>query len=117
MIVTFNMPYPPSVNHYYVRTKKGMAIGKRGKLYRRYVILKLSHLKESFTKDQRLSIVINVYPPDKRKRDLDNLTKCSLDSLQHAKVFVDDGQLDSITVIRREPVEHGKLSVWITECS
>ena len=116
MSVKFELEYPPSVNHYYVRTKKGMAIGKPGRLYRKTSIVNLRQHQNHFTKNQRLAIVINVFPPDKRKRDLDNLLKCCLDSIQYSLVFPHDNQLDLITVIRREPVEGGKLSIWLREC-
>ena len=117
MTISFSMDYPPSVNHYYVRTKNGMAIGKQGKLYRRVAVYKLLPFRHHYTKDKRVAIVINVYPPDKRKRDLDNILKCCLDSLQHAAIFEDDNQIDLLTVIRREPIQGGSLSIRLTECS
>ena len=117
MPLQFSMDYPPSINHYYVRTKKGMAVGKPGKLYRHAAIIKLHPFKNHFSKDKRVAIVINVYPPDRRKRDLDNILKCCLDSLQHAGIFEDDNQIDLLTVIRRDPIKGGGISVRLTECS
>lgn len=116
-MIRFDLDYPPSINHYYVRTKSGVAIGPRGKKYRSDAILMLHRFKNHFTRDARVSLTINVFPPDKRRRDLDNILKCCLDSLQHAKVFDDDNQVDMLTVIRREPIKHGKLSLWVCECS
>jgi crossover junction endodeoxyribonuclease RusA len=57
-------------------------------------------------------IVINVYPPDARKRDLDNLLKCLLDSLQTAKVYEDDSQIDYL-LIKREKQKLAKLEINI----
>lgn len=113
----FDMDYPPTINHYYVRTPTGMAIGKPGLIYREVALLMLSKHKHFFDKDQRLAIAINVFPPDQRKRDLDNILKCTLDSIQFAQVFDDDNQIDSISVIRMQPVDDGKLSIWLRECS
>ena len=33
-------------------------------------------------------------PPDRRRRDLDNLYKCLFDALGHAGVYEDDSQID-----------------------
>jgi crossover junction endodeoxyribonuclease RusA len=115
-LLRFEMPYPPSVNHYYLPTSTGVILGLKGKKYRRDVILLLSKYK-NLCGDKRLNITINVFPPDKRKRDIDNILKCTLDTLQHAKVFNDDSQIDMLTVIRRENVLGGSLQVWISECS
>ena len=115
-LLRFEMPYPPSVNHYYLRTQSGVTIGERGRKYRRDVAL-LLHKHRGACGDKRLVITINVYPPDKRRRDLDNLLKCTLDSLQHATVFNDDSQVDWLTIVRREVVKGGQLAVWIGECS
>lgn len=40
-------------------------------------------------------------PPDRRKRDLDNLLKSLLDGLEGAGVFKDDAQIDDLQIVRR----------------
>ena len=115
-MIRFDMPYPPSVNHYYVRTPKGTAVGAKGKKYRRDVGLMLTPFKHKFKEDDRLSVTINVFPPDKRKHDLDNILKCCLDSLQESHVIHDDNQIDMLTIIRRDVIKAGYLSLWITVC-
>lgn len=116
-MISFDMPYPPSINHYYVRTPLGMAVGLKGKKYRRDVSLMLTPFRNKFNETDRISLTINVFPPDKRKRDLDNLLKCIQDSLQDAEIIHDDNQIDMLTIIRRNDIKHGKLSVWISVCS
>lgn len=41
--------------------------------------------------------------PDARRRDLDNLLKCLLDSLKHAGVYADDSLIREIHVRFGEP--------------
>ena len=116
-ILRFEIPWPPSINHYYIHTASRVILSASGKRYRRDVALLLSSLRGSCGAEARLSLVINAFPPDKRKRDLDNIIKAVQDALQHAGVYADDFQIDMLTVIRREPVPQGSLSIWISECS
>ena len=44
------------------------------------------------------------YPPDARKRDLDNVLKCMIDSLVHAGLMRDDSQIKHIDVQMMSPV-------------
>jgi len=57
---------------------------------------------------------IECYPPDRRKRDLDNLGKCIADSLQHARVYADDSQIDFLS-FERMPNLYGKVLIYIKE--
>jgi len=57
----------------------------------------------------RLGLVIAAYPPDRRKRDLDNLLKATLDALVFAKVIKDDGDIDELGIARREVMPGGRL--------
>jgi len=114
-ILRFDLPYPPSINHYYLHTSNGVILGAKGKKYRRDVGL-LLHRYRGYCEDRRLAVTINMFPPDKRKRDIDNILKCTLDAMEHADVFVNDNQIDMLTVIRRNVVSGGSLSIWISEC-
>ncbi len=115
-ILRFTVPYPPSINHYYKYTLKKIVLGEKGAQYRRdaYYLL---HKYRGHCKDKRLAITINLFPPDNRRRDIDNVLKCLLDSIQHAGIYDDDNQIDMLTVIRRNVVKGGDVMVWISECS
>lgn len=115
-VLNFDIPYPPSINHYYLRTSSGVMIGAKGKTYRRDIGFILHRHRETFTPDKRLMLTMHVFPPDKRRRDIDNILKCAIDSLQHARIFEDDNQIDMLIIVRKEVVRDGKLSVWLSEC-
>jgi len=65
--------------------------------------------------DARLKVVIEMYPPDLRLRDVDNISKAALDGLTSAGVWLDDALIDDLRIIRREKVKNGKLIVRIEE--
>ena len=108
------LQFPPSVNHYYRRVGSRTLISKAGRAYRKLLVSSLRpHFPQPMT--GRLQVTIHAHPPDRRRRDLDNLQKCLLDSLQHAGVYRDDSQIDSLTIIRCNPVPQGSMRVCIIE--
>jgi crossover junction endodeoxyribonuclease RusA len=58
---------------------------------------------------------IEVFPPDNRRRDLDNLQKSLWDSLQHGGAYHDDSQVVRYEVEKFAVVPGGKVVVTIEE--
>jgi crossover junction endodeoxyribonuclease RusA len=48
----------------------------------------------------RLAVVLTVFPPDARRRDLDNLLKATLDALTAAGIWADDALIDDLRIQR-----------------
>jgi len=110
MTINFLLPYPPSANAYY-RTVRGRPIlSKAAREYRAEIC---SIIGQCATMEGRLIVAINVYPPDRRKRDIDNLVKQTLDALQHAGVYGDDSQIDKLSITRREIVKGGSMEIGV----
>lgn len=86
------LPFPPSVNNYYVKTKKGVRISEKGRKFRDLVEKAVVEQIGAFEPlDYNLLIEVVIYPPDLRKRDLDNFTgKALLDALTHSGIWTDD---------------------------
>ena len=97
--INLTLPYPPSVNHYYGnRTNGGKYIKSKGQQFRSAVnnIFLLNGSDKKL--DQLLKLTLSVYPPDKRKRDIDNILKALLDSLTNAKVYLDDSLIKQLDI-------------------
>lgn len=109
--------WPPSVNACWGTNKFGGFYLKKGaKDYRADVVAMLRELKEldnflPMEGDRYMEMIL--HPPDKRKRDLDNVNKAVWDSLQHAGVYKDDYDTSFLTSDRREPIKPGFVLVKI----
>ncbi|ELM7887852.1 TPA: RusA family crossover junction endodeoxyribonuclease [Escherichia coli] len=90
MRIEFVLPYPPTVNTYWRRHGNTYFISEAGKRYCRDVALVVSQQRLKLNLSEKLAIRIIVEPPDKRRRDLDNLLKAPLDALTHAGLLIDD---------------------------
>jgi crossover junction endodeoxyribonuclease RusA len=66
------------------------------------------------TLTDRIAMVMDVYPPDRRRRDIDNLQKGPLDAMEHAGVYADDSQIDWLLTRRCEVVPDGQLIVQVS---
>ena len=112
----FDLPWPPSVNRYYRHVGPRVLISREGRKYRMMVV---SRLGGRYPKQKgRLRLTAEFYPPDARRRDLDNLLKCTQDSLQAAGLFEDDSQIKSLRLDMKEPMPpEGLVHVLIESLS
>lgn len=62
-----------------------------------------------------LAVVCEVFPPDNRRRDLDNTWKPLADALTHAGVWQDDSQIIDLRLVRGEVRQGGQVVVSISE--
>lgn len=109
----FKLPWPPSLNRYWRNVKGRTLISKEGRDYREEVI---NHIGKGTTMlHSRLAVEICAYPPDHRKRDLDNLFKGVLDSMTHAGVWKDDSLIDDLRIVRKAVDSEGRLMVRVRQ--
>jgi len=114
IVMEIELPFPPSVNHYYRRVGPRTLISRDGRAYRQRVTSVLAALRVRPVRGA-IRMHIDVYPPDNRRRDLDNLQKSLWDALQKGGAYLDDSQVVKFTVERREVVSGGKVIVRIEE--
>jgi len=96
-MIELTLPWPPSVNHYWVHTRTVAFISAKGKEYRKAVsaIVAQNH---TVIRDKPIKVDIIAYRPDRRLRDLDNLLKAPLDALTNAQVWTDDSLIRDLRI-------------------
>lgn len=109
-MLDLELPYPPSVNHYWRRVGARTLISRGGRAFRASVCSILAGRRVR-PMEGPLDIAIDVHPPDRRRRDLDNIQKALLDALAHGGAYHDDSQIGRLTVVRRAVVPGGKVRV------
>jgi len=93
--------WPPSLNNYYSHTQYGVHISKKGKQYREAVCRDVRiQVGSKVLPEKSLDVIVVLFAPDKRKRDLDNHCKALLDALMSAEILPDDSWIDRLEIIR-----------------
>lgn len=122
----YGFPFPPSGNH-----RLGMKNGKsfKAKKYKEWLKLLEPFRTEMYGRDfvrdpnvqilrdpnvsifrkneEPLAVSVEFCPPDRRKRDLDNLLKTVFDGLQHARIVEDDASIKEVHATMASP-DHEK---------
>lgn len=116
--IELSLPFPPSVNTYWrhvvIKGRSVTLLSKQGREYRTKASCELLRQGLSMRKlSGRLEVQINVFPPDRRKRDLDNIPKGVLDALTKAEVWEDDEQIDDLRITRAHVIKGGRVDITI----
>jgi crossover junction endodeoxyribonuclease RusA len=112
VMIEFQLPYPPSVNHYWRRVGARTLISRGGRAFRQAVCSILAaHGVRPLAGPLQLEVV--VFPPDRRRRDIDNVQKALLDALQHGGAYADDSQIVRLSIEKGQPIDGGLTVVRI----
>lgn len=116
------LPFPPSVNTYWRAPNSGPLKGRhlisaKGRAFQSAacaaIIEQLRRLPKPST--ELADVAIRLFPPDKRRRDIDNYNKALFDALTHAGVWEDDSQVKRMEIEWGPVTPGGKVEVTITK--
>ena len=107
------LPYPPSVNTYWGFKGSQRFLTVKARQFKKEVASAFLLSKHNGFKAQRVSLTIFLHAPDKRVRDIDNIAKPLLDALTQAGVFIDDGQVDRLLIVRKEKKVGGCCEIFV----
>lgn len=114
MIAKVVLPYPPSINHYWLTGHGGRRyISKEGNTFRQWALVLCRTQQIPSFGDSEIKLDITINPPDRRRRDVDNVLKVLLDALQAAKVYDNDYQVRRLSIERLDPLGEGRCTVTI----
>lgn len=113
-MIVLDLPFPPSVNHFQGQNGRYRFLSAKTKEFRAKVSDAVAELNLG-TLTQELGVFLALYPPDKRKRDVDNYSKQVFDAIQHAGLIGDDYQFDKLVAVRHNPIKSGKCRVVLIE--
>ena len=107
-LMIIELPFPPSINHYW----KHRVLGRRAVVYLASEGVTFRQASQHCIPSvdaitERVTVTIDLYPPNKRKLDIDNRVKAVLDTLTHAGVWLDDEQVDRLIINRCEVTKGG----------
>lgn len=111
------LPYPPTVNTYYTVARGRKILSARGRRYKTDAVNEvLAQQPNAKPIEGRVSISIQLAPPDNRKRDLDNCLKPILDVLSESGVvWIDDSQVKRLQAEMLDKCAGGSCVVIVEE--
>ena len=112
------LPWPPSVNHEWTMARGRMILAQEGREYRARVnafVMARRHAGDLplAPLDGLLAARLDMWPPDRRRRDADNYAKAAFDALTHAGVWLDDRQVKDCRLVMHGPVRGGMLRLTL----
>ena len=113
---TTTLPWPPSTNRLYRSPRRGPLAGRTllSAEARAYKAKAMAMMHHPVPLAGKVGVRIVAHPPDRRRRDLDNLAKIVLDCCKDT-LFVDDSEIDHLTIERGEidrPAGSLLVEVW-----
>lgn len=109
-----SLPYPPTMNHLHSVFRGRKILSKVGRDYQTEVAIAVLKAGRPRAEVGRLSVEIDVYPPDKRRRDIANVEKAINDGLVKAGVIEDDCLIDRLLITRMPVAKGGRITVTIS---
>lgn len=109
------LPFPPTVNNYYVKTQRGVFISQKGRKFRHDTAEAVNEQLPGVHIDEKMLVEVVLYPPDKRVRDLGNYDKALMDALTECGLWEDDSLIDQQFFYRGEKHKGGMVFMRITD--
>ena len=110
------MPWPPSTNRIWRNVGKRTLLSKEARVFRNRARGELLAQGAANRKlAGRVALQVVLYPKNGRAFDIDNKLKALLDALTYSRVWLDDGQVDEIRVVRGPQQDEARARVTIME--
>lgn len=111
-VVELTLPWPPALSHYYRRVRGRTFLSPAAREYLEGTTALIRAAGKRLRPPYRVQVA--AFPPDRRRRDLDNLLKPVLDCLRRGGLIQDDHLVHELEARFGSPVEDGALWVRVT---
>ncbi|HHR6466248.1 TPA: RusA family crossover junction endodeoxyribonuclease, partial [Providencia alcalifaciens] len=113
--ISLILPFPPSVNACWRTVRGTMIISEKGRAFRANAAAAIYEQLRKKPKviTEHVSVTVKMYPPSKRRMDIDNYLKAPFDALTHAGVWSDDVQVRRAIIEWCEVVKGGRFEIEI----
>lgn len=109
-MITLVLPYPPTVNHMYRRARGHLALTPEALAFR-HAVRMIAMVQGVTPLVGPVAVFLDVYRP-RRRGDLDNILKATIDALQ-GLAYQDDDQVEQITAQRYEDKRAPRVEVSV----
>jgi len=114
--ISLTLPWPPSTNAYWRHVGNRTLLSKAGRAYKvavRAAVLEQIGATQPIMAGP-LALRAELYPPDRRRTDIDNRFKSLFDAITFARVWEDDSQVVELHARMLAPTKGGACLVEIT---
>lgn len=111
--VNLVLPYPPSGNHMWKKGAGRTYLTDEARGFYRIVWAAAIEQKAIINIDVPVAVECRLFPPDNRRRDLDNAWKVLSDSLTKARVWQDDNLVRQLRLSWMDPAPGGRVEITI----
>jgi len=113
-VTTLILPYPPTVNHMYRRARGHLALTPEALAFR-HAVRMIAMVQGVTPVTGPVAVFLDVYRP-RRRGDLDNILKATIDALQ-SLAYHDDQQVTEIHAQRYEDKRAPRVEVSVVALS
>ena len=110
-MITLVLPYPPTVNHMYRRARGHLALTPEALAFR-HAVRMIAIMQAVTPITGPVAVFLDVYRP-RRRGDLDNILKATLDAIQNGVAYRDDDQVEQITAVRYDDKRAPRIEVSV----
>ena len=109
-MITLILPYPPTVNHMYRRARGHLALTPEALAFR-HAVRMIAMVQGVTPITGPVAVFLDVYRP-RRRGDLDNILKATLDALNNV-AYADDDQVQQIHAVRYDDKRAPRIEVSV----
>lgn len=107
--IRLTLPWPPTVNTYYRRHGHVIHLSNRGRHYGN-AVARIVRKEQPLTRlVEQVGVLIELWPPNRARWDVDNRAKAVLDALTKAMLWRDDSQVRDLRIVDRQEIVKGGI--------